>query len=183
MRTGSSFQQSKRIVVHEIAHANGARIQEPIADPDERRRWIFGSQSLKSLRLSAIIRGTAMVVARKVIVLSVVLIGATAGCGRSARQANTSLPAIQAVDTPTVVISGAPDTVAVVHGAFDTAAVKRAISVKYGVSENSLPHSATFRGDTAWALVQVHPPADYLIRVERRSGRWVFVRVDAIGIR
>lgn len=64
----------------------------------------------------------------------------------------------------------------------DTAAIRAAVAAHYVVPDSTIKRDVIIRADTAWARA-VGGITTTIVRVEKRQGRWLFVREELIGIR
>lgn len=64
----------------------------------------------------------------------------------------------------------------------DTAAIRSVAAAHYASPPNAVAPWVTIRADTAWAEVRHARSTSTVVRLERRNGRWRFVREVAHGI-
>jgi hypothetical protein len=64
----------------------------------------------------------------------------------------------------------------------DSSAIRAAVAAHYQESATEVRRRVTIRSDTSWATVYHGPVTFTIVRLERRGGRWQFVREEAHGI-
>lgn len=67
--------------------------------------------------------------------------------------------------------------------ASDTAEVRASAAAHFQLSDSAVARRVLIRSDTAWVSVRLDSLSLSIARLERRSGRWIFVREQAQGIR
>jgi hypothetical protein len=89
------------------------------------------------------------------------------------------LPACATLETPA---APGPGIVGVAAAAGDSAEIRAAVSAHYQASATDVRRRVTIRSDTSWATVYHGRITFTIVRLERRGGRWQFVREEAHGI-
>jgi hypothetical protein len=65
----------------------------------------------------------------------------------------------------------------------DTAAVRSALAKAFSVPDSAVGPRVTFRADTALAFVSVADGFGHVVRLERRTGAWVYVSIFGTAVR